>query len=216
MNWWLALLWILLSQQVFGSWFEQNPRSSLAEFCKYFLLQKYGLPSLCDGYLYSIVKMITKHAKKTPRMWLFGALTGVVAPLRCVGCWLFLLCQVRYVSYSGCHQIRRAVVQRSTALDQAHDAQVCRRNSAESKVRIQRSVCVFAAARRWTSYPWLCFPRFGTWIVHEQTALHAVEKVFLPSKAAAAFPLDTHHLNPGWYLSIRAYHIFASFCDGFE
>ena len=39
---------------------------------------------MCEGYMFSIVKVLTKHARKMPRLWMFGALTGVVAPLRCV------------------------------------------------------------------------------------------------------------------------------------
>lgn len=62
--------------------YAQEPRQCLAEFCRDFLLQKYGLPSLVEGYLFLIVKLITKHATKHPRLWVFGALTGVVVPLR--------------------------------------------------------------------------------------------------------------------------------------
>ena len=55
----------------------QNPREDLPGFVKDFLLNKYGLPSICDGYLYAVVDSIMKHGKTRPRLRYFGLLLGV-------------------------------------------------------------------------------------------------------------------------------------------
>lgn len=59
----------------------QNTRDTLPDFVREFLLTKYGLLSLCEGYLYSICRTIVKN-KKEPRVRLFGILTGILHPRR--------------------------------------------------------------------------------------------------------------------------------------
>lgn len=56
---------------------ESGTRQALPLFVRDFLITKYGLPSLCDGYLYSMVKLIVKNIKNR-RLWLFGVMCGIV------------------------------------------------------------------------------------------------------------------------------------------
>jgi len=59
---------------------QQNARQSLPDYFRDNLLNKYGLPSLTDGYLFSLVAMVTKQAATKLRLKTFGRLTGVLGP----------------------------------------------------------------------------------------------------------------------------------------
>jgi len=50
----------------------------------YFLLTKFGLPSLRDAYLYSIVDSVARYGK-SKRIELFAVMCGVKMTKMCVG-----------------------------------------------------------------------------------------------------------------------------------
>lgn len=53
-------------------------RESLPAFVSDFLLNKFGLPSLRDQWLFGMVEVIAKHSGRNPRLRLFGVMCGVV------------------------------------------------------------------------------------------------------------------------------------------
>lgn len=57
-------------------------RQALPLFIKDYLLQRYGLPSLSDAHLRSVVACLQKNHRKNRRLRLFGMLCGVVDPSR--------------------------------------------------------------------------------------------------------------------------------------
>lgn len=52
----------------------QTKRQSLADFFHFYLITKYGLPSLCDGYVITMEKTVKKFKTKSKRVRLFGIL----------------------------------------------------------------------------------------------------------------------------------------------
>lgn len=55
-----------------------NERQTLPEYIQDFAMQKFGLPSLSEGYLYSLVGTITKLASSSRRLHRFGIMVGVI------------------------------------------------------------------------------------------------------------------------------------------
>ncbi len=55
-----------------------DTNENMPEFMRSFLLHKFGLPSISDGYLYSICKAIRKHSERSYRLALFGRMVGVL------------------------------------------------------------------------------------------------------------------------------------------
>ena len=60
-----------------------SPRQHFGEFVMYFLLTKFGLPSLRDAYLYSIVDAIARYST-SKRVELFAVMCGVKMSQQCV------------------------------------------------------------------------------------------------------------------------------------
>lgn len=61
---------------------QQKERQCVSDFCRDNLLNKYGLPSMADGYLFALVGQVMKVGHKYPRLFAFGQLTGVVDPIK--------------------------------------------------------------------------------------------------------------------------------------
>lgn len=63
---------------------DQNPRDGFPEFMRDFLLHKYGLPSICDSYMFGIVDCLEKHMSRNPRLAVFSQLIGMSEQHPCV------------------------------------------------------------------------------------------------------------------------------------
>ena len=92
----------------------------MPEFMRQFLLQKFGLPSLSEGYMYAICKTVRTLQGRSRRLGVFGRMVGVIDPDRCgvfgsrlrgvTGCWVEIRAE------HNCRLRFRVVVARSTVI----------------------------------------------------------------------------------------------------